>query len=163
MNDLDDTILDDDTVQINEDRYRTLRGFKGRNVKFDDKKKAEFLIILNDTFNVSEAVQGVGVSSATVYSARKSDPDFAAAWDDVIEFGTDELIAEGRRRAYEGVDEPVFHQGRVVGHKKRFSDQLLMFLVKANRPEYRDNKALELSGKEGGPIQIAVIQDEADL
>lgn len=39
-----------------------------------------------------------------------------------------------------GTVEPVFYQGKRVGEKLRFSDALLMFRLRALRPErYRDN------------------------
>jgi hypothetical protein len=47
----------------------------------------------------------------------------------------DELV----RRATEGVVEPVFQGGHLVGGIRRLSDQLLMFYLKANKPEkYRE-------------------------
>ena len=39
------------------------------------------------------------------------------------------------RRAKDGVPEPVFHQGRVVGETRRFSDTLAMFILKSRRRE----------------------------
>jgi hypothetical protein len=50
------------------------------------------------------------------------------------------LETEMRRRAPVGWDEPVFHAGKVVGHIRKFSDTLLIFALKAERPEkYRDH------------------------
>ena len=45
------------------------------------------------------------------------------------------LEEEARRRAINGVLEPVFQQGELVGHKRRFSDSLLAMLLEANNPE----------------------------
>ncbi len=39
------------------------------------------------------------------------------------------------RRAVEGVIKPVFHQGKRVGTLRVYSDSLLMFLLRARRPE----------------------------
>ena len=41
------------------------------------------------------------------------------------------LETEAQRRAVEGWDEPVFHEGREVGKKRRYSDTLLIFTLKA--------------------------------
>lgn len=45
------------------------------------------------------------------------------------------LESEAVRRALSGVAVPVFHQGRECGSTVKHSDQLLMFLLKALRPE----------------------------
>jgi hypothetical protein len=87
---------------------------------------------------VAAACRAAGVERATAY--RDRDPRFAAAWDEAAEDGTDLLELECRRRAVEGVDRPVFYKGQQVGTVKEYSDRLLIFLLKANRPEkYRDN------------------------
>ena len=65
------------------------------------------------------------------------------------------LEAEARRRAAIGVDEPVFYKGKVVGHIRKYSDNLLMFLLKAHWPEkFRDNYGVEHSGPSGGPVKV---------
>ncbi len=47
---------------------------------------------------------------------------------------------EIHRRAIEGVDKPLHHQGRLTGDViKEHSDNLLMFRAKRLDPEYRDN------------------------
>ena len=46
---------------------------------------------------------------------------------------------EARRRAVTGIDKPVFFKGEVVGSITKYSDSLLMFLLKAHRPQkFRD-------------------------
>jgi hypothetical protein len=58
---------------------------------------------------------------------------------------TEALIDEARRRALEGVEEPVgFYLGESNTSVKRYSDNLLMFLIKAARPEYRDSTHLQI-------------------
>ncbi|MCH8089849.1 MAG: hypothetical protein IH955_07540, partial [Chloroflexi bacterium] len=51
------------------------------------------------------------------------------------------LEAEINRRAIEGVDHPVIHQGVITDSYKVFSDNLLMFRAKRLDPNYRDNYA----------------------
>lgn len=74
---------------------------------------------------------------------------FAAAHEQAIEA----LELEARRRAVEGVEEPVgWYKGVPGGYVKRYSDVLLIFLLKGARPEkYRER--FEHSGPNGGPIQ----------
>lgn len=45
---------------------------------------------------------------------------------------------EAFRRAVEGIGEDRFFKGDVVGRVTRYSDRLLMFLLKARRPERFD-------------------------
>ena len=45
------------------------------------------------------------------------------------------IEAEARRRAVDGVDEPVYYQGKEVGTVRRYSDVLLIFLLKGLRPQ----------------------------
>ena len=76
-----------------------------------------------------------------------SSATFRADWDEALEEARELLEAEARRRAAIGVDEPVFYKGKVVGHIRKYSDNLLMFLLKAHWPEkFRDNYAVEHSG-----------------
>ena len=49
------------------------------------------------------------------------------------------LEDECLRRARDGVKVPRFHNGKISGYVRRSSDALLIFLLKARRPEkYRD-------------------------
>lgn len=70
--------------------------------------------------------------------------DSRSAGEDAIETGTDLLEDDVRRRAVDGVEEPLFHQGKKVGLTRKYSDTLLIFLLKARRPaKYRDSVRLE--------------------
>jgi hypothetical protein len=105
-----------------------------------------FLAALARTPNVSAAAKAAGVTRQATYARRKVAPEFAEAWDDALEASTDALIGEVYRRALEGVEEPVFHEGKVCGHKRRYSDALAMFLLRAHRPEvYGDRSRLDLT------------------
>lgn len=98
-----------------------------------------FLEELAQTGNVSHSAKTAGFGRATAYRYYEEDPLFALAWDDAMEEAADALEAEARRRAHDGVVEPVFHKGEVCGHVRKFSDTLLIFLMKGARPEkYRD-------------------------
>lgn len=67
------------------------------------------------------------------------------------------LEAEAVRRAYEGVDEPVFYQGSECGEVRKYSDTLLMFLLKGMMPnKYRERVDQTLSNPDGSPIALQV-------
>jgi Bacteriophage Sf6, terminase small subunit-like len=93
------------------------------------KKRALFLGALTEGASVTAACNRAVITRRTVYNWWEADPEFAAAWDDAIEAGTDALEDEALRRA------------------KDKSDTLLIFLLKARRPEkYKDRVSTEHRG-----------------
>ncbi len=102
-------------------------------------RKTTFLETLAETVNVSAACRKAGIRRRTAYNWRNADPRFAREWDDALDDGIDLLEAELHRRAFEGVEKPVWHKGEQVGTVRHYSDALAMFLLKAHRPaRYRD-------------------------
>ena len=66
------------------------------------------------------------------------------------------LEDEAIRRAREGVDEPVFYKGEHCGNVRRYSDTLLIFMLKARKPDvYRKRASIEHTGANGGPLEHA--------
>lgn len=107
--------------------------------------------------NVTDSARAAGVSRSTVYEWRAEDDSFASAWDAALDEAADAMEREAWRRAIEGVDEPVFgaignNQGSgEIGTVRKYSDTLLIFLMKGARPEkYRDRH--EVTGKDGAPL-----------
>lgn len=96
--------------------------------------QAQFLAYLGKTANVSAAARFAGQPRSVVYEYRKREAAFAAAWLQALEEAADRLEMEVLRRAVDGVKEDKFYQGAVVGEFTRYSDNLLMFLLKARRP-----------------------------
>lgn len=99
------------------------------------RKKRHFLKALAETGNVSEAARKARLDRSTAYQIRRQDQAFADAWDDALDVAVDLLEAEARSRAVDGVEQPRFHQGRICGTVRKYSDSLLMFLLRAHRPE----------------------------
>ena len=64
---------------------------------------------------------------------------YRAALDDAHQQGCESLEREATRRAVEGVDEPVYQKGECVGYIRKYSDVLLIFMLKGAKPEkYRE-------------------------
>ena len=121
--------------------------------------KASFLDALEKTGNVSAAAAAAGISRPHVYLARADDPEFAVAWSERIEAAVQSLEGEARRRALDGVEEPIYHQGEQCGTVRRYSDTLMIFLLKAHRPErYRERSQTEHTGG----VTVRVIYDDLD-
>jgi hypothetical protein len=99
-----------------------------------------FLESLAEVGIIKHACTAAGVRRQTAYEAKQRDAEFRDLWLDAEDDGTDVLLIEARRRAM-GLLPP---EGEV---RKQASDNLLMFLIKGRRPEYRDNhdvgKAIE--------------------
>jgi Bacteriophage Sf6, terminase small subunit-like len=107
----------------------------------------KFLESLSQGASVAAAAKDAGYGRQHLYEWREADPELAAAWDNALEAGTDLLEDEALRRAKDGVDEPRFYEGEVCGHVRKYSDTLLIFLLKARRPwKYADKAQAEHSG-----------------
>lgn len=123
-------------------------------MKLTPQKKVEFLELLADGCTVTKAARQIGMTRQGLYKARGEDEAFAAAWADAEEQGTDTLEDEAIRRARDGFDKPVFQGGQQVGVVREHSDTLLIFMLKARRPEkFKDRVANEVSGPGGGPVR----------
>ena len=110
--------------------------------RWTSRRRGTFLTSLAETGNVSAAARAAKVSRSYAYRLKTADPEFAADWAEALETAIDALDAEARRRALDGVETPHFHQGRVCGTGRKYSDTLLMFLLRAHRPErYRERPA----------------------
>jgi hypothetical protein len=145
-------------------------------VKLTPEKLTAFCAALAETCNVGRACAAVDISRQTAYGWREQMPDFAERWDKALKVGASLLEDEAVRRAHDGVDEPMTYQGRfcplldaegkpvigpdgrpVIATVKKYSDTLLIFLLKARDPDrFRDNAKLEL----GGHLALGAMSDD---
>ena len=103
-----------------------------------------------------------------MYHYRNTVPAFAKAWEEAMDVSCDLLEEEARRRAYEGLERKKFNRsGKPIKDpatrrqyvEREYSDTLLIFLLKAHRPDkYRENFRHELSGPGGASIPITFIE-----
>lgn len=121
------------------------------------KKQERFLQHLAKTGKVLESAKAAGyVNTSMLHRLRKEDGEFARRWEEALEAAADALEDEAIRRAVDGVEEPVFYQGEVVGHVTKYSDALLMFYLRGIRPnKFRDNVKVE--GNMSGTFGVAVL------
>lgn len=99
-----------------------------------------FLERMRTSGNVYLSCKAAGVPRRTVYNWRKKWSTFADEWDEAKDDAVDRLDAEAWKRAVDGQ-----------------SDRLLMFLLKAHKPEvYNPINRQEISGAGGGAIEIGV-------
>jgi len=100
-------------------------------------RRKAFIAALRNSGNVRAACNTSGISRRTAYNWKARWATFAAEWAEALEDSCDVLEAEARRR------------GMSV------SDRLLMFLLRAHRPEvFGDKQQVDITsdGKQIGPI-----------
>lgn len=108
--------------------------------------------------NVARAAEAAGVSRQHPYKVRDRDPEFAQAMDDIRAGVIDVAETELYRRGFIGVDRPVYQGGKQVGTVREFDTRAAELWLKANAPEkYRERMQAEVSGRDGGPIPIELI------
>lgn len=92
-------------------------------------RQAAFLEALRNTACVRDACRVVGLSSTSAYRVRRRLPEFAAAWDHALALQLGVLERSAFTRAVEGWLEPIVYAGKVVGHRRRYSDAMLRLLL----------------------------------
>lgn len=140
------------------------------------KRDEKFFAALAAGDTVTKACRKAGYGRTSVFEWRRDDAEFAARYQDADEQAVERMEAEADRRAVQGIDKPVFYQGQPVGQwydaeglpcladamdvngiaravrfvrydVREYSDTLLMFRLKAKRPDrYRENSKVEHSG-----------------
>lgn len=117
------------------------------------RRQAAFLEAYITCATITHAARMAKIAKQTHYDWIAGDKEYQLAFAEAEIAATDALIKEARRRAVQGVEEPIFYKGEVVKTVQKYSDNLLMFLIKGALPEvYRER--YEFSG---GPKPIQFI------
>jgi hypothetical protein len=123
-----------------------------KSIRTPEKREA-FLDALAGCGNVTAAAKAAKLARTALYEWRAADKRFASAWDAAQELGTDALEDEATRRAAGGTLRGIYHLGKRVGTVREFSDTLLIFLLKARKPDrFKDRSSTELTGKDGASL-----------
>lgn len=115
--------------------------FIRRRISEEDKlfKKELFLEYLRRNPNVTKACAMAGISRTWIYHWRQEDEEFANEWKEALKIGVEALEDEMMRRAFDGVDKPIYYKGEKIDTIKQYSDLLAIFLAKGALPEkYRE-------------------------
>ena len=92
-------------------------------------RQARFLEALATGCNVAKACRAVGMSDTSVYRLRMKSPAFREAWGLALHEGYVRLELMMLERAIEGVEKPVFQQGKEVGRVREFDTRLAAQLL----------------------------------
>lgn len=118
------------------------------------------LAALAETGNISRAAEAAGIDRKTHYRWC-AEPEYAALAEDAMEQAADKLEEEARRRAHDGVDEPVFYQGEVCGTVRKYSDTLLIFLLKGAKPDkFRERSSVVVEDPVKALAKLLGVQPE---
>jgi hypothetical protein len=122
-------------------------------------KKRAFLAAYRETGNVRLACTAAQIGRSSHYRWQAEDHDYEVAFEQAKKDAVDVLEAEARRRAVEGWEEPVgWYKGEAGGTVRRYSDTLMIFLLKGAAPQkYRER--MEVSGALKG-LDFSVMTDE---
>jgi hypothetical protein len=123
-------------------KARAHTGNKGDTVKASKGRrewKAIFLDAFRNSANVRAACESARISRKTAYAERKTDAEFAEAWDEAECDAVDLLETKAWKRS-------------------DASDTILMFLLRAHRPEkFSERTRNEVTGKGGAPLFPATV------
>lgn len=112
------------------------------------RRDKRFFEALTNGFGVTESAKRAGYSRRSAYDYREKYPDFAEQWGEAVQTHIESMELEADRRALEGVEEPVFYKGAECGRVRKFSDNLLMFRLKALAPDkYRERQEVKHAGE----------------
>lgn len=106
----------------------------------------DFLTALRKGHPVAVAAAAADMGLRSAYDWRDADPEFKARWEDAYEHGSMMIEEEARRRAVDGVLEPVFYQGTHVADVRKYSDALILPILRARLEKYRDRQELNHTG-----------------
>lgn len=102
-----------------------------------------FLAVLSETGIVREACIAAGVSRKTAYQYRADDLAFAEEWKLALQDAADIALARYRERGFQQ------------------SDRAMEFFIKSRDPEsYAERSTVEVTGKDGGPIEVQLTDAE---
>ncbi len=126
--------------------------------KLDEEQIQIFLDALETGIGVNQACKKTVVSLPALYKRRHKDEAFSERWTAAARIGYKARLGmledEAMRRAYSGVREGIYYKGRKVDEVRKYSDTLMIFLMKGLAPEtYRDNVKLDQTIDIGGTLK----------
>lgn len=104
-------------------------------------KGREFLAVLAETLNVSEACRQSGLSMTKVYRRRKSDAAFRAGWVEAAGIAYQKLELVLLERAFSGTEKVVTRRDGSQERMREYSNQLGLQLLKLHRETALDAEA----------------------
>lgn len=121
-----------------------------------------YLLALVKLSYQTKACAVVGINAWAVRRWRKEYPRFIEYEQVALESFVEVMEQEADRRAIEGWLEPVWSHktGQKLGHIRKYDSRLLETRLRALAPDkYADRRKTELTGKDGGPVQVQPVME----
>lgn len=120
------------------------------NCKLTGEKKIALLAALAATGNTTKACAAVDITRVTAWKWRQHDEQFAKDWEEAMKVGMEGMEDEAKRRAFDGVAEPIFYKGMAIDTIQKYSDSLAIFLLKGGMPDkYAERNKSEITNPDG--------------
>ena len=100
-------------------------------------RQIAFIEALADTGSVDAACKAVDMSQRGAYHLRRQPgaDSFRKAWEAALQLGVARVEDVVMDRALNGVEEPLYSYGKLVGTRTRYNDRLLMFILRNRAPD----------------------------
>jgi len=134
-----------------------------RTARNTQRRKTKFLEAYKLAGTASEAARLTGIPRDTHKEWLKRSEAYRKAFEEADDAATEVLEKEALRRAVEGREETVYFNGVPVGTTRKYSDVLLIFLLKAKRPDvYRERYDARIQGALNIQSAVKVIHEYHD-
>jgi hypothetical protein len=125
-------------------------------------KVSKFLKKLAKTGAINRSRRTFSLGRNTLRALRRN-PEIEARICDALETFREKCEKSIDKRAFEGVDEPIYFEGEVVGHKKKYSDALAMFRLRGLAPETYSEKHQHVhEGEVQHTVKVYIPQNQRD-
>lgn len=106
-----------------------MTAYRVRHDGWTPQRQRAFLRALSETGSVRDACARAQISTTSAYRMRDRSVAFDRAWRRALAKVAPTIEQAAYERAVLGWEEPVWHGGKIVGHRRRYSDSLLRLLV----------------------------------
>jgi len=126
-------------------------------------KKVKFLEAIYECDGIiSSAARKAGFkTAATLYMARKDDPEFREVWDYCVEAGkaklVDSALCAAIERGRDGYDRTVWYQGEEAGIERVYDSNLLIAVLRAIDPRFKEGRGAAADININANFGIAVL------
>lgn len=103
--------------------------YRVRHDGWTPQRQRAFLRALSETGSVRDACVRAQISTTSAYRMRDRSVAFDRAWRRALAKVAPTIEQAAYERAVLGWEEPVWHGGKIVGHRRRYSDGLLRLLL----------------------------------
>ncbi len=116
--------------------------------RFDAAARAQFLLAYGEQPLLYVAAHAANVCAQTIRYWMKKDPALVTDMEQARLYYSELLQAEVHRRGVDGVEVPLFWQGKDTGHCiRKYSDRLLELQIKRHDPSYRERWDVSTTNK----------------